>query len=149
MIYEDHASSGIYLWSKVVCFVLLWGDLPSQVVSCCAPGIFRKLSMGLFGAIVWKLLIIEPFFQWKLNKIETEKCIGVWHCCCLLILETAQPVRFNRVYFIIFRAKMWKILIFERILLLKIQTNCKNEVWKEKSVEPSMCSHLGQQHRLH
>jgi hypothetical protein len=38
---------------------------------------------------------------------------------------------------------MWKILILEWILLLQIQTICKNRVWKEKSVEPSMCSHLG------
>jgi hypothetical protein len=36
-----------------------------------------------------------------------------------------------------------KILIFEWILLLEIQTNCKNWVSKEKSVELSMCLHLG------
>jgi hypothetical protein len=33
-------------------------------------------------------------------------------------------------------------LVFEWILLLEIQTNCKNWVWKEKSVEPSMCPQL-------
>jgi hypothetical protein len=33
---------------------------------------------------------------------------------------------------------VWKRLILEWILLLEIQTNCKNWVWKEKSVEPSM-----------
>jgi hypothetical protein len=32
----------------------------------------HRLGLRLFGATVWKLLIIEPFFQWKLNKIETE-----------------------------------------------------------------------------
>jgi hypothetical protein len=47
-----------------------------------------------------------------------------------------------------FRTKVWKILIFEWILLLEIETNCKSWVWKEKSVEPSMSSHLGQQHEL-
>jgi hypothetical protein len=31
----------------------------------------------MFGAIVWKLLIIEPFSQLKLNKIKTENCIGI------------------------------------------------------------------------
>ncbi len=36
---------------------------------------------------------------------------------------------------------MWKILIYEWILLLKTQTNCKSWVQEEKSVEPSMCSH--------
>jgi hypothetical protein len=35
------------------------------------------------------------------------------------------------VYFTIFRAKVWKILILEWILLLEIQTNCKNWVCKE------------------
>jgi hypothetical protein len=27
---------------------------------------------------VWKPLIIEPFFQLKLNKIENEKCNEIW-----------------------------------------------------------------------
>ncbi len=49
----------------------------------------------------------------------------------LVLLESLWRVRFNRVYFTIFRAKVWKISIFEWILLLKIQTNCKNWVWKE------------------
>ncbi len=55
----------------------------------------------------------------------------------LVLLESPWQVRFNRVYFTIFRAKVWKILNFEWILSLKIQTNCKNWVWKENSVEPS------------
>ncbi len=29
------------------------------------------LGLRLFGAMVWKVLIIESFSQWKLNKIET------------------------------------------------------------------------------
>jgi len=41
----------------------------------------------------------------------------------------------------ILRAKVCKILSFEWILLLEIQTNCENWVWKEKSVELLMCSH--------
>ncbi len=49
----------------------------------------------------------------------------------------------------IFRTKVWKLLFFEWILLLEIQTNCKNWVWKENSLEASMCSHLGQGHILH
>jgi hypothetical protein len=35
------------------------------------------LSLRVFGATVWKLLIIAPFFEWKLNKIETENSIGI------------------------------------------------------------------------
>jgi len=29
-----------------------------------------RVGSRLFGAMVWKLLIIETFFQGKLNKIE-------------------------------------------------------------------------------
>jgi len=32
----------------------------------------HQLGLRLFGAMLWKLLIIEPFFRWKLNKIEIE-----------------------------------------------------------------------------
>jgi hypothetical protein len=52
----------------------------------------------------------------------------------LPFLESPQQVRFNKFYFTISRANVWKILIFEWILLLEIQTNCKNWVWKEESV---------------
>jgi hypothetical protein len=48
-----------------------------------------------------------------------------------VLLESPQQVRLNRAYFTIFRAKVWKILIFEWILFLEIQ---KNWVSKEKSV---------------
>jgi hypothetical protein len=56
-------------------------------------------------------------------------------------LESPWQGRFNRIYFTIFKAKVWKILIFQWILVLEIQTNCKNWVWKEKPIEPSMSSH--------
>jgi hypothetical protein len=36
------------------------------------------LGLRLFGAMVWKLLIIELFSQWKLNKMKTENWIGIW-----------------------------------------------------------------------
>jgi hypothetical protein len=88
------------------------------------------LGLRLFGATLWKLLIIEPFSQWQLNKIKTGNYIGI-----LGVLESPWWVRFNRVYFTIFRAKVWKILILKWILLLEIQTNCKNWVCKEIAVE--------------
>jgi hypothetical protein len=137
------------------CFVLPHWDLPNHDASCHNLGIFENLSMSrvhqlglrLFEDTVWKLLIIKPWFPWNLNKIKTEHCmdLGVF----LVLLENLWRVKFNKVYFTIFKAKVWKILIFEWILLMEIQTNCKNWFWKEKSVEPSMCSHLGQWHHLH
>jgi hypothetical protein len=80
----------MYLWSKVVCFVLFcWScsDLPKPL--CFMPHSWclwkaldesswlHPLGLRLFGATMWKLLIIESFSQWKLNKIETENCIGI------------------------------------------------------------------------
>jgi hypothetical protein len=41
-------------------------------------------TLRVFGATVWKLLIIASFSQWKLNKIETENGIGIcvrYWCC--------------------------------------------------------------------
>jgi len=77
--------------------------------------------------------------------IFISKLNVIWNLgAFLVLLKSPWWARFNRVYFTIFRAKVWKILIFEWILLLKIQTNCKNWVGKENSVELSMCSYLGQ-----
>jgi len=77
---------------SLFCFVLFclshW-DLPTHVARCHPLGIPSEsswwvgvhwLGLGLFGATVWKLLIIEPFSQWKRSKIETENCIGIWGC---------------------------------------------------------------------
>jgi hypothetical protein len=32
----------------------------------------HQLGLKLFGITVWKLLIIKPFFQWKVNKTNIE-----------------------------------------------------------------------------
>jgi hypothetical protein len=61
----------------------------------------------------------------------------------LVLLKSPQGIKSHIFYFTIFRARVWKISILERILFLEIQTNCKNWVWKENLVEPSMCSYLG------
>jgi hypothetical protein len=79
----------------------------------------------------------------------------------LLLLESPQQVRFNRVYFTTFRDKVWKILIFDWILLLKTGFGRKNQL-SPQCVHIyiyiyiyiclyllEMCSHLGQRHRLH
>jgi len=40
----------------------------------------HQFGLKMFGATVWKLLTIEPFYQWKCNKIQTENCIGIQGC---------------------------------------------------------------------
>jgi len=130
--------SHIYLSMKqdnLFCFVMLRFFLifleSSQWV-----GVYQ-LDFKLFGTMVWKLLIIETFFQEKLNKIKTEKIY--WNLTMFLVsLKIPWWVKFNRFYFTIFIVEEWKIVNFEWILLLEIQTNCKNWVWKENFVEPSM-----------
>jgi hypothetical protein len=65
--------------------------VPNHGASCHTLGIFGMLlksgvhwlGLRLFGATKWKLLIIEPFSQWKPDKIEIEKCIRIWrHSWC-------------------------------------------------------------------
>jgi hypothetical protein len=70
-----------------------------------------------FGVTVWKLLITESFFQSKLNEFETKIFIGIWGRSWYCLLESAWQVRFNKVYFTIFRAKVCKILILSGFLL--------------------------------
>ncbi len=67
----------IYLWSKVICFVLFCHTKISQIMafhvmllvslqSSQWVGV-HQVCLTFFGIIMWKLLIIEPFFQWKLH----------------------------------------------------------------------------------
>jgi hypothetical protein len=78
----------LYLWNKcsLFCFVshaeisqttTFHGALLVSLESSRWIGV-HYLGLRLFGAIMWKPLIIEPFFRWKLNKIETENCIAIW-----------------------------------------------------------------------
>jgi len=100
----------------------------------------HQLGLRLFVAVVWKLLIIESFSQCELNfwKLKTILEFGV----LLVLLESPRQVRFNRVYFIIFRTMVWKIMIFEWVLLVENSNKLqKIGFGMKKSVEPSMCSH--------
>jgi hypothetical protein len=74
------------------CYVLLSWDLSNHAFWAVLFGIFRKLLMSrvhwldlrLLGGMVQRLLINEPFSQWKLIRIETENCIWIkgrsWYC---------------------------------------------------------------------
>jgi hypothetical protein len=61
------------------------------LISRGAPTWFETL-----GAMVWKLLIIEPFFQCKLNKIKIENNIGIWghSWCCWKALGKLDLIEF-------------------------------------------------------
>ncbi len=86
----------------------------------------------------------------NLNKIKAEKLY--WNLeVFLMLFESPQWVRFNNVYFTIFKAKAVKDINFWVNFFVFCWKFIKNfaKFWKEKSVEFSMCSHLGQQHTLH
>ncbi len=117
---------------KSWCFMLhswyLWKALDKLLMGTGASTWFETLL-----AMVWKLLIIELFSQWQLNKNQNWKLhwnLGVF----LMLLESFRRVRFNRVYFTTIRAKMWKIFIFGWILLMEIQTNLQKLGWKGKKI---------------
>jgi len=72
--------------ARQFCFVLFVSlRSPSQIIMAFHANLFlslemllmcrvhRRLGLKLFGAPVWKLLIIESFPPWKLNKMKTEK----------------------------------------------------------------------------
>jgi hypothetical protein len=59
-----------------------------------------------------------------LNKIKIENYIGTWkHFWCSW--KAFGESNLIKHYFTNFRTKVWKIFIFEWILLLKIQKNCQ------------------------
>jgi hypothetical protein len=87
------------------------------------------LGLKVFGTIVWKLLIIEPFFLWKLNKIEIENHIGIWGhlwCCrktfgepnLIEFISQFSKLRFGwyylQVYFVVGNLNKLKKLTLER-----------------------------------
>jgi hypothetical protein len=77
----------IYLWRKVVCFVLSQWYFPSHnILGYVMEHIIKKFSMNrgaptwfrMLRAIVWNLLIIEPFFHWSFWKTKIENYIRIW-----------------------------------------------------------------------
>jgi hypothetical protein len=74
----------IYLWRKVVCFVLSEWYIPNHsVLGYVMAFMIRKFSMNrgastwftMFGVMVQTLLIIEPFFHWIFKKKPRLKTI--------------------------------------------------------------------------
>jgi hypothetical protein len=96
----------IYLWSKVAWFVLFCPEI-SQTSMFHAVLLISSESFlwvevhqhgwRLFRAMVWRLLIIESFSQWKLNKIKMKNCTEIWghSWCCWKALEESDLIEFN------------------------------------------------------
>jgi len=107
------------------CFIVSHCNPPNHLMLHVMLVVFSKsswwvgvhgLDLRLFWAMVWKLLIIKLFSQWKLNKIKTENCIEIWGCsgCCWKALGESDL----RVYFTIFRAKVGEDIDFWVIIVV-------------------------------
>ncbi len=119
--FHINASLHIYLQKKVVCFVLYCDTKISQTMlirvhtmllvsleSSRWVGV-HWLGLKFLGATMWKLLIIEPFSQWTLNKIGTKNCIGIWKLswCCWKALGETDLIEFISQFIYSSCARYW------------------------------------------
>jgi hypothetical protein len=119
--------------------VLMWMLVNQRQAIYCWVGV---------ADLVWDCLevrcgsywFLNHFLNEKLNKIETEKLY--WNLgAFLLVLLESSLVMSNLIEFIsqFSELRCRRYWVFEWILLVEIQSNYKNWVWKP--VELSMCSH--------
>jgi len=126
----------------------------------------HQFGLRFFGVMVWKLLIIEPFSQWKLYKIKTENYIGIWGCSwCQKAFNELDVIKFISQFLDIRCGRYWflsefccwkfkkiaKIGFVRKISWAFIVFTLSNlEIFNSKNVKKNkMRSHLGQWHRLH
>ncbi len=141
----------IYLWRKVVCFVLqLWDPLNWDASDCVLAGFGKFLTReGCMGLVPCRLdlqckssWILNDFLM-KMKLNHSWKFQRNWNVP-LVLLERSRWAGFNGIYLVRFGFRMWEILIFKWFLLLKIQNKFpKTRLWKEKSVEEMVAQHLG------
>jgi hypothetical protein len=135
------AGHTIYLLSKVVCLfcLYLWNPL-NRNASDHILGLFGKLSrrrvasawlrsVWTCGAEVLKYWMISSL-KIKLNR--SWKFRRNWNVP-LMLLERSWWAAVNEIYLVIFRFRMWEILIFKWFLLLKIQINSKTPGFGRKN----------------
>jgi hypothetical protein len=69
----------------------------------------HQLGLRLFPATRWKLLIIESFSQWKLSKIKTENCIGIWgrYWYCWKALNNSDLIEFISLFLELKCGRYW------------------------------------------
>jgi len=91
----------------------------------------HQLGLRLFGAMVWKLLIIEPFFIWKLNTIKTENYIGIWGCfwCCWKAVDESDLIEFISQFSELRCEKYW---ILSGFCCWKFKQIAKKMGWERK-----------------
>jgi len=111
----------IYLWSKVVCFVLYWWDLPNQDgFWSCSWSLWKALEeKGCESALVpWHLdLRVQKVLEYQMISSLKIKLNCSWNLrrnwnVPLVLLERSWWAGFNGIYLVRFGFRMWEILIF-------------------------------------
>jgi hypothetical protein len=124
----------IYVWRKVVCFVLFcnyeihWTGMLLimflvSLESSRWGGVHGFGSM-MFGLAVQKFLNIEWFLYWELNRSWNFQRNSNMP---LVLLKRSWWIGFNGIDLVIFGFRMWEIFIFTWFMPLKIQINPKKE----------------------
>jgi hypothetical protein len=145
--YDYKLRDNIYLWSEVLCFIVCHIEISLNMTLHAMILVFSKkfkwigvhwFGLRLFGIMVWKLLIIEPFFQWKLNKIKTENCIGIlgrsW--CYWKAISNSDLRKFIFQISKLRCGRYWFLNGFFCCKFKKLQ----KWVWNETLIKPLMCS---------
>jgi hypothetical protein len=130
----------IYLWRKVVCFVLqLWDPLNWDASDCVLAGFGKFLTReGCMGLVPCRLdlqckssWILNDFLM-KMKLNHSWKFQRNWNVP-LVLLERSRWAGFNGIYLVRFGFRMWEILIFKWFLLMKIQLNSKTPGFDRKN----------------
>jgi len=111
----------IFLWRKVVCFVVM----RSTKLGCfrmCSWCVWEALDKeGCMGFLVpWCLdlrcnssWILKKFLHWKLNWIGAENFGGIGLCLWCCCWKDSWWAGFNQIYLVRFGFRMWEILILK------------------------------------
>ncbi len=132
---DDESRCGFW-WGKVVCFVLSCWNLPNRWVGV------HQLGLRLFGVTVWKFIDywIISFCEWKLNKTETEDCIGIWGCswCCWKAFNESDLIEFISQFSELRCERYW---IFSGFCCWKFKQSSKNGFGRKNQLSPQ-CVHI-------
>ncbi len=122
----------IYLWIKVVCFVLFWSLVmkstePGWLCSWCLWNSTRRGAWALLHG-VWtcgaKVLEYWMIFSLKFQLNCSWQFQWNWNVP-LVFLERSWQVGFNGILLVRFGFRTLEMLIFKLFMLLKIQINSK------------------------
>ncbi len=153
----------VYLWRKVVCFVVmrstetrcfrscswcLWKVFDEEVFLVSLESFGRGGVLGVFGKLltrkgawawfhdIWtrSAKVLEYWIISSL-KIKLNRSWNFWRNrnVPLMLLERSSWAGFNGIYLVRFWFRMWEILIFKWFLLLKIQINSKKPGFGRKN----------------